>query len=245
MAGQQARRAGAFDEAERYLQESLDLSAQSSVLSEGFYERTAADFAGARQYALARLERELPADLTYHSLRHTRDEVLPAAQRLATMIGVPETELRLLETAAVFHDVGYTRQRQEHERMGAEIAAQILPSFGFDAAEVAAVQGMIMATQLPQSPRTLLEEILADADLDVLGREDLLPRNQDLRDELAGSGTRLDDRRWYSSQLQMLQNHHYWTAAARSLRGEGKQKNIVAVQNLLAQLDDATIGTYP
>jgi hypothetical protein len=76
---------------------------------------------------------------------------------------------------------------------------------------------------------------LADADLDVLGRENFLPRNKDLRDELAASGTQTSDERWSSSQLQMLQNHHYWTTAARSLCGEGKQKNIEMAKSLLAQ----------
>jgi uncharacterized protein len=217
----------------------LELSAQSAVLSESFYDTTPADFEGARQFALARLEKELPAELTYHSLRHTRDEVLPAAHRLAEMTGVPEADVRLLETAAVYHDLGYTQQRQEHERMGAELVAQILPGFGFGPAQIAAIQGMIMATQLPQSPRTLLEQILADADLDVLGRDDFATRNRDLRDELATSGTQISDERWYTSQLQMLENHHYWTAAARALRAEGKASNIALVRGLLAQAAQA------
>ena len=242
-AGQQALRAGAYEEAERYLRQSLELDAQSAVLSDGFYEQPTADWEAARQVALARLEKELPPELTYHNLRHTRDDVLPAAQRLAAMMGVGQDEMRLLETAAVYHDTGYTIQRQEHERRGAEIAAQVLPGFGFTPAQIAAIQGMIMATQLPQSPRTPLEEILADADLDVLGREDFRTRNQDLRNELAASGTQIGDERWFASQLQMMQSHHYWTAAARSLRDEQKQKNIQAIQNLLARLANANTDT--
>jgi CheY-like chemotaxis protein/predicted metal-dependent HD superfamily phosphohydrolase len=234
-AGQQALRSGAYDEAERYFQQSLDLDAQSGVLSDGFYEHPLPDWEAARQAALARLEKGLPSELSYHNLWHTRDDVLPAAQRLAALVGLGEEETLLLETGAVYHDVGFTVQRQEHERVGAEIAAQVLPGFCFTPAQIVAVQGMIMATQLPQSPRTLLEEILADADLDLLGREDFMTRNKDLRDELAAAGIQISDERWYSSQLQMLQNHHYWTAAARRLRGEGKQKNIETLQGLLAQ----------
>jgi len=232
-AGQKALSAGEFEEAEQFLRQSLELSARSAVLSEEFYEPATVDFQAAWQYALSRLEKELPADLTYHSLAHTRDEVLPAARRLAAMIGVPEAELRLLETAAVYHDLGYTSQRQEHERMGADLVAQILPGFGFGPAHISAIQDMIMATQLPQSPRTLLEQILADADLDVLGRDDFLTRNTDLRAELAASGTRVSDQRWYGGQLQMLENHRYWTAEARSIRDATKQRNIELLRGLL------------
>ena len=233
-AGQQALHTGAYEEAERYLQESLELDAQSAVLSSGFHEQPSADWEAAQQYALARLERELPPELTYHNLWHTRDDVLPAVRRLAAMAGIGEHEARLLEIAASYHDIGFTVQRQEHERIGAEIVAQVLPGFGFSQVQVATIQGMIMATQLPQSPRTPLEEILVDADLDVLGRDDCWQRSQHLRNELAASGTQISDERWYSSQLQMLQDHHYWTAAAQSLRGQGKQKNIETLKGLLA-----------
>jgi len=92
---------------------------------------------------------------------------------------------------------------------------------------------MIMATQLPQSPRTPLEEILADADLDVLGRENYWQRSADLREELAGSGTQLDDERWFASQLKVLRSHRYWTAAARALRDKGKKRNIEGLRVLL------------
>jgi CheY-like chemotaxis protein/class 3 adenylate cyclase/predicted metal-dependent HD superfamily phosphohydrolase len=232
-AGQEALRAGAYDEAEGYLQASLELDARSAVLSDGFYGPGRADWAAAREYALARLERELPPELTYHNLAHTRDDVLPAAQRLAALVGLGEDETRLLETAAAFHDLGFTVQRQEHERLAAETAARVLPGFGFSPGQIAAIQGMIMATQLPQSPRTPLEEILADADLDVLGREDFWQRNQCLREELAASGTPLDDERWIGSQLQVLSRHHYWSAAARALRDAGKQRNIEGLRALL------------
>jgi uncharacterized protein len=199
-------------------------------------EQSPTDWEAARDYALARLEGELPPDLTYHNLWHTCDDLLPAVQRLVALVGIGQDDTRLLETAAVYHDIGFTVQRQGHERLGAEIAAQALPRFGFSPAQVAAIQGMIMATQLPQSPRTPLEEILADADLDVLGREDFWARNQALRNELAASGTHISDERWLASQLQMLQSHHYWTAAARALRAEGKQKNIEEVRRVLAQV---------
>jgi len=233
-AGQQALHTGAYEEAERYFQQSLELDAQSAVLSSGFDEQSSADWEAAQQYALARLGRELPPELTYHNLWHTRDDVLPAVRRLAAMVGIGEHETRLLEVAASYHDIGFTVQRQEHERIGTEIVAQILPGFGFSPAQIATIQGMIMATQLPQSPHTPLEEILADADLDVLGRDDCWQRTQHLRNELAASGTQISDEGWYSSQLQMLQDHHYWTAAAQSLRGEGKQKNIEALKSLQA-----------
>jgi uncharacterized protein len=235
-AGQEALRAGAYEEAERFLQESLELDRAEPVLSAEFYEHAQADYEGAKALALDRLARELAPELTYHNLFHTRDDVLPAVQRLAARSGVSEEDASLLEVAAVYHDLGFVVQRQEHERMSAALAAELLPGFGFSPTQVAVIQSMILATQLPQSPQTSLEEILADADLDVLGRQDFQTRNEALRAEMAASGVNLSDEQWIRTQLRVLQDHHYFTEAARDLRGEGKRKNIRAMEERLARL---------
>jgi uncharacterized protein len=183
-------------------------------------------FEQARHYALERLTNELPTTLYYHSVWHTRDEVASAAEDLAAREGVVGEALLLVRTAVYFHDIGFIVQRINHESVGAAIATQVLPNFGYGQAHVNLIRGMIMATQLPQTPRTLLEAIVADADLDVLGRADFWPRNQALRRELKKHGNTAIDVAWYSSQLRFLQNHRYFTASARVLRDTQKQKNI-------------------
>jgi len=193
-----------------------------------------ADLAGARTYALVRLQRELAPFLTYHNLWHTRDEVLPSAARLAEMMGVEGRELQLVELGAVYHDIGFVVTTDEHELAGAEIAGDVLPRFGLSVAEVAAVQSMIMATKLPQSPRNLLEEIVADADLDSLGRQDFVSRGLALRSELVARGMESTDAEWYARQLAFLESHHYFTAAAQALRGEGEDRNTDLTRRLLA-----------
>lgn len=193
------------------------------------------DLEGARGYALGRLACELPAALVYHSLAHTRDEVVPAAERLAALSGVGGAGLLLLRTAAYFHDLGFVVQRHDHELASAQIAGAVLPGFGYGPRQVARVVGMIHATRLPQRPRGLLEQLLADADLDLLGREDFLARNEDLRREQATGGQALGDAAWLAGQLRFLADHRYWTAAARSLRDGGKAANIAALRALLAR----------
>jgi uncharacterized protein len=239
-AGRQAQAKGAFEEAEQLFRESLELDAGSAVLSADYYgdgvAHAGSDAEGALRYALSRLERELSPELTYHNLWHTAEDVLPAAQRLAALMGVSPEDARLLEIGAAYHDIGFVVRRQEHERAGAELAAQVLPGFGFTSEQVAAVQGMILATRLPQSPRTPLEEILADADLDVLGREDSLARSQALRAELASFGAPVAETEWYRRQLKFFREHRYFTSAARSLREEGERRNIEALETRLRSL---------
>ena len=69
------------------------------------------DFERAKEYALKRLEKELPPDLLYHNLEHTRDIVVPAVERLAAMEGIEGEALLLLRTAAYYHDLGFVEHR--------------------------------------------------------------------------------------------------------------------------------------
>jgi len=194
---------------------------------------TQPDFASARAYALARLERELSPMLCYHSVAHTCDDVAVAVERLAAQEGVDGEALLLLRTAAYFHDLGFVEQREQHEAIGARVAAEALPRFGYRPDQIALIEGMIMATRVPQTPRTPLERILADADLDVCGRDDFLALNRRLRAELAAAGSSASDREWYSEQLSFLRAHRYWTAAARAAHDEVKRANIAALEQLL------------
>ena len=193
------------------------------------------DFEIARQYALNRLQRELAPLVTYHSLAHTLDEVAPAADQFAALEGVTGEDLLLLRTAACYHDVGYVEQQNDHEARSARIVATVLPGFGYSPAQIEVIAGIIRAPHLPQEPHTLLEQIMADADLNVLGQADYLPRNAALREELAAFGLAMTDAQWYGSQLQFIRDHRYFTAAARSLRNAQKQVNIAALAALLAQ----------
>jgi uncharacterized protein len=193
-------------------------------------------FEQARQYAIHRLENELSPNLFYHGLPHTRDEVVPAVERLASLEGVRGKSLFLLLTAAWFHDLGYVEQARYHELISARIAVQVLPSFGYTEKQVETVRWAILATALPQSPTSLLEEILADSDLDVLGRENFMSRNQDFRRELAVLGEEFTDEEWFSGQLKFIEGHEYFTASARSLRDAQKILNITELKEALEAL---------
>jgi uncharacterized protein len=203
-----------------------------------------ANHKAARQYALVRLQSELPPALSYHSLFHTRELVMSTAEALAEIEGLPPDQADVLVTAAAFHDIGYLTQPGDHEHASAAIAGEVLPSFGFSEEQVAQVVGMIMATRLPQRPRNHLEELLADADLAVLGMDIYMERNSALRAEQAATGKTYTDEEWVANQARFLEGHRYFSETARSLFAPGKQKNLEMLNGLLAQnlLDGAGKG---
>lgn len=191
---------------------------------------TPPDFDSAQRYALERLRLELSPQLAYHSLWHTAEDVLPAAERLAALSNITDLNLILLQTAALYHDIGFIETREGHEVVSQRIATEVLPKFGYKIHQIKLIGGMILATRLPQSPHTLLESLLADADLDALGRTDFTPRNRVLRAEMAAFGIDHTDDQWRQVQLTFVSNHRYFTAAARTLRNEQKQRNIESLQ---------------
>ena len=107
----------------------------------------------------------------------------------------------------------------------------MLPDFGFSPQQVERVAGMILATRVPQSPHNLLEEILVDADMAVLGGEEFWRRSEHLRVESGIKDDLASLREWLSRQ------HQYCTAAASDLCGIQKEKNSAALRERLAELD--------
>ena len=195
---------------------------------------------GAIQYALTKLKHELPASYTYHSYQHTAEDVLPAVKRLAQDSGLATEETQLLEVAAAFHDLGYIYQRQDHETVSISLMASALPNFGFSPAQISQLARIIEATRMPQSPRTPLENLLADADLDSLGRDNFLTVSQALWQEM---NTHYQPRTWYEwlkGQLVFLQSHRYFSPAARALRDPGKAQNIETIKRMISKLNAET-----
>lgn len=191
------------------------------------------DLTRARSYIEYRLSSELPAGLSYHSPAHMRD-VYAATERIAAAEGIAGSELELLRTAALFHDVGFIRQTTDHERIGCDIARESLPEFGYADTDIESICGMIMATRIPQQPNNKLEEIIADADLDYLGRDDFWTIGKQLFDELRYYGRIATVDEWNALQIRFLEQHHYFTKTAISSRAEKKEEHLKRLKAGLA-----------
>jgi len=194
------------------------------------------DLEQVKQYVLHRLETELSPKLLYHGVSHTRDDVVPAVNTLANLEGINGASYYLLLTAAWFHDLGFIEVQTGHEAVGARIASEVLSNLGQNPEQIQIVKNIIMVTMLPQSPNTNLERIMADADLEVLGRDDFLFRNDNLRRELAFFGQEYTDSEWYLGQLKFVESHSYFTDSARKLWNSGKAKNAINLRNKLAEI---------
>jgi uncharacterized protein len=176
-------------------------------------------------YILQKLRDELPAHLTYHTLQHTRD-VYHRCEEIAVKEGLSGKMLDLLLVAAVYHDAGYLYQRTGHESRSCEIARDILPLYGYNEDDIEQVCQIIMATKLPQGPQSLAEQIICDADLDYLGRDDFFETGEGLYQEMLHANVVNSHDEWNKIQIQFLEQHHYFTATSQKLRNLKKQENL-------------------
>ncbi|MEJ8841771.1 HD domain-containing protein [Lacibacter sp. H375] len=181
-----------------------------------------ADYQKAEAFILGCLQKELSTDLAYHGYHHTLD-VMNAAMNIAAFENLSTDEIALLRVAVAFHDSGFIYTHKNHEEKGCRLAEEYLPGFHFTPEQTAAVCSMIMATKIPQQPKTRLESILCDADLDYLGREDAVSIAHTLFLEQKLHIKNLDEKSWDEMQIGFLRTHQYHTSYSLAHRDAGKQ----------------------
>jgi len=177
------------------------------------------------QFILGRLTNELAPHLHYHTVKHTLD-VYNRAAYIAKEEALNATDTKLLLIATLYHDSGYLYQSDGHEAISCKIAAEVLPKYGYNAADVDKICRIIMATKLPQSPHSKPEEIICDADLDYLGRDDFFETGYGLYFEMLTAGKIANEEEWNLLQIKFLQQHHYFTKTNLQQRNAKKQENL-------------------
>lgn len=186
------------------------------------------------EYILNRLEKELPKHLYYHNVKHTMDVTI-GVEIIGTAEGVSEEEMLLLKTAGLFHDMGQIVQSKGHEEISCKYAREILPRNNYTPEQIDGICEIIMATQLPPNPQTLLQRIICDADLDYLGRTDFIPVSDTLYKELNEQNFINNINDWNKLQIKFISNHQYFTEFARNNREVNKQNQIERLKKMIVE----------
>ncbi len=191
-------------------------------------------FTAIKSHIIDKLEKGLSPALTYHNVAHTLD-VLKQAVDIAKKEGIEdENDLLLLKISALYHDLGFLKIYTGHEEISCEVASGELGDFGFSKDQVEKICGMIRATKVPQQPQNFLEEIICDADLDYLGRNDFFQIGQGLFNEFLDQKIVTDEKSWNSLQVRFLESHHYFTNTSKHRRQKQKQIHLDAIKDKLA-----------
>ncbi|MEM8967965.1 MAG: Pycsar system effector family protein [Bacteroidota bacterium] len=188
----------------------------------------------AARYVQEAFVQKSPISLHYHNLQHTQ-QVVKATQEIAQAYDLSDEERSIVEIAAWFHDVGYLENYHQHVPVGITMARNFLAQQPVSDDFIERVTTCIQATDWPQRPKGLLEEILCDADMSHLALDDYLNRVQDLQREMKEcAGQKVGKRKWAQKNREFYEKHNYFTDYARKHYKSGKQKNY---QQLMAQIE--------
>lgn len=177
-----------------------------------------------KKLAYARLA-TLSPNLTYHSIEHTRD-VLKHCIRIAALEGVAGEDLVLLKTAAIYHDTGFLFAYGGHEDKSCDIFLEDIAGIAIKKTDIKTILALIGATKVPQKPKTLLQKIICDADLDYLGRKDYPSIAERLKSEFLQFSLIKNEQEWRMLQREFLKKHNYHTSSSKELREPIKQINL-------------------
>ena len=183
-----------------------------------------------RREAFDILSNHLPGNLYYHGMPHTVD-VLNVCNGYIRRKKIPAATGKLLRLGAILHDIGFSVTYENHEETGAQLARHILKKYNLPKQDINVVINLILATRVPQTPQTLLQKIICDADLDYLGRDDYPEISENLYQELWAYNKIGGRKKWRKMQIRFLDAHNYHTSYARKNREPGKQRRLRMLKN--------------
>ena len=183
-------------------------------------------------------------ELLYHDYKHTAD-VVEGVIKLAAAHELSAADTEILALAAWFHDTGFLQQSAGHEVISVSIAKKYLASQNCNEATIDLVAACIEATALGYTPKTLLQQIIKDADMLAVGTEDYFITSELLREEKRLlNGIEIDEIEWLKGEIEFLKSHTYYTKVAQLNYNHVKSKNLLKRQNEVEKLMLKQIESY-
>lgn len=184
----------------------------------------------AEKFVVDFFNKNLDSKFVYHNLSHTK-RVVEKTQEIIEGLALSEAEAQQLLLAAWFHDTGYTKRMDNHEDDGVIIATDFLTKHAVSAETIKVVSDLIMATKMGNTPQTLLEKVICDADCSHIGSKNFSDLTELLRKEWELTKDRvLTESEWLDENIEFLTHSHkfHTTFAAKNWEKQ-KGKNLARV----------------
>lgn len=195
------------------------------------------------QYVTSLFGEHAANGLPYHNKEHTQF-VVDAAIQIANHYQLSDDDFFVVVTSAWFHDTGYFKTRENHERESVKLADDYLRQKGVGQGTIARINQCIMATEMPQNPQNLLEEIICDADLFHFGSDNFPDKYKLLRKEIEiTTNKEISKEEWRLKTVEFMEQHHYFTDYCNILLNDKKKQNLEKLKEHLNKEDLKKLGT--
>lgn len=193
----------------------------------------------AEKHALNLLSSGLDTKYVYHNLAHTQ-RVVKKVKELIVNMGVNEIDAQNIEIAAWFHDTGFTKSADNHEKESVQILTDFLKVQNVEEKRIKAISNIILATVMGYKPKNILEKIIVDADCAHLASKNFFDYTSLLRKEW--ELTRLKTvtyQDWIKENINFFTvQHRFETDYALKNWTKRKEKNLSKLMKDLKSIQD-------
>lgn len=193
----------------------------------------------AEKYALNLLSSELDTKYVYHNLAHTQ-RVVKKVKELIVNMGVNEIDAQNTEIAAWFHDTGFTKSADNHEKESVRIVTDFLKGQNVEENRIKAISNIILATVMGYKPKNILEKIIVDADCAHLASKNFFDYTSLLRKEWELTGLKtVTYQDWIKENINFFTvQHRFETDYALKNWTRRKEKNLSKLMKDLKSIQD-------
>jgi adenylate cyclase len=174
-------------------------------------------FMDLEEFVVNQMEKTLPANFYFHNLNFTID-IYTQCELLGRAEGLSDEELLIIRTAGLLQGMGYILDYHDPANRSASFAEEVLPGYKYDASQVTAIAALLRSREKDFEPTNNLERIYRDASLNYLGRPDFVELSDFLLKEINEHGRQYSPDEWLRKQERYLDEHPFYTEAAKRLR---------------------------
>lgn len=174
----------------------------------------------------------LSSEYIYHNFNHTL-RVVNSVNILIEGEKISSEDAELLLLASWFHDAGYIKGGENHEKQSAEIASRFLKENNYPEDKIEIIKRLILATELCTTPESHLEKIIRDADCSHFASPDYINLSELLRQEWKNLGLKeFENKEWAKENQRIFVNgHRFFTDFAKKNWQPLKDANLSVLQN--------------
>jgi class 3 adenylate cyclase len=183
------------------------------------------------EFIINKLENELPPYMHFHNAKHTKD-IYTLAELIGRAEDISQEELLLVRTAALFFDIGYIINYEEHENENIHFARDILSKFRYSPEQIDVICNLIMSVRYNDSHKSRPEAILIDACQNYFGRVDYIEHSRNHFQEVKERVPSLSEKEWFYHELRLVERFKFYTATANMLREVSNEEQLRKIKDV-------------
>jgi predicted metal-dependent HD superfamily phosphohydrolase len=181
-------------------------------------------------------QKEFSSDFSFHNYARGVN-IVRNCNTIGAQMNLDKEELEVLHLASWFLETGYAKDYYNYQKASVTIADKYCRETGVDDDIIRVIEETILSTRYPQQPVTIMARVLCDAALYHLAEKNLPQNIENLsRERREVLKEAYSDKDGLVEIINTMNDHFYFTSAARELFEKKKQKQKKLLQKKLDDL---------